>query len=167
MPATLHHLRRTAGTGRDLLRTPRTQPPTTGNCHDRSSCHHGPHQEKRPTNICSLPSRSQQSPQQQGPPHSYPHHRSPEYDAILPLFSKTVACLLPQRRIYHHVNPLKEGTEAPFSPLYSMLRLELLALKEFLEANLSKGFIKASSSSAGALVLFVKKSNGSLRQCVD
>ena len=36
-----------------------------------------------------------------------------------------------------------------------------------MDENLSKGFIRASSSPAGALILFVKKSDGSLRLCVD
>jgi hypothetical protein len=36
-----------------------------------------------------------------------------------------------------------------------------------LEENLSKGFIRASSSSAGTPILFMKKGNGSLQLCVD
>ena len=36
-----------------------------------------------------------------------------------------------------------------------------------MDKNLSKGFIRASSSLAGAPILFVKKSDGSLRLCVD
>lgn len=48
-----------------------------------------------------------------------------------------------------------------------MSRAELEALKKYLEENLSKKFIQHSSSPAGAPVLFVKKSDGSLRLCVD
>jgi len=40
-------------------------------------------------------------------------------------------------------------------------------LKEWLEENLSKGFIRASSSPAASLILFVKKTDGRLRLCVD
>ena len=36
-----------------------------------------------------------------------------------------------------------------------------------MDENLSKGFIRAYSSPAGAPILFVKKSDGSLRLCVD
>jgi hypothetical protein len=46
-------------------------------------------------------------------------------------------------------------------------RTELEALRKWLEENLSKGFIRVSSSPAGAPILFVKKGDGSLRLCVD
>ena len=36
-----------------------------------------------------------------------------------------------------------------------------------MDENLSKGFIRASSSTAGAPILFVKKLHGSLRLCMD
>jgi hypothetical protein len=45
--------------------------------------------------------------------------------------------------------------------------IELKALDEYLKENLAKGFIRQSSSPAGAPILFVKKSDGSLRLCVD
>lgn len=48
-----------------------------------------------------------------------------------------------------------------------MSRNELVAMKEFIEENLPKGFIRSSSSPAGAPCLFVKKSDGSLRLCND
>ena len=44
---------------------------------------------------------------------------------------------------------------------------ELAALKEFLEENLAKGFIRESKSPAGALILFAPKKDGGLRLCVD
>ena len=36
-----------------------------------------------------------------------------------------------------------------------------------MDENLSKGFIRASLSLVGAPILFIKKSDGSLRLCVD
>jgi hypothetical protein len=48
-----------------------------------------------------------------------------------------------------------------------MSQEELKALKEYIEENMMKGFIQASSSPAGAPVLFVKKADGSLRLYVD
>ena len=48
-----------------------------------------------------------------------------------------------------------------------MNRVELETLKAWIEDNLSKGFIRSSSSPAGAPVLFAKKADGSLRLCVD
>jgi transposase InsO family protein len=91
----------------------------------------------------------------------------PQYHEFLPLFSKAVANHLPPHRPYDHKIPFKEGFEPPFGPLYSLSRPELEALKAWLEENLSKGFIRASSSPAGAPILFVKKGDGSLRLVVD
>jgi hypothetical protein len=48
-----------------------------------------------------------------------------------------------------------------------MSQKELKALKEWLEENLRKGFIRLSSSPAALPVLFVKKLGSSLRFCVD
>jgi len=90
-----------------------------------------------------------------------------EYHEFLPLFSEVEASALPPHRPYDHKIPLKEGFVPPFGPLYSLSRPELVALKEWLDENLQKGFIRASSSPAGSPILFVKKSDGSLRLCVD
>ena len=62
---------------------------------------------------------------------------------------------------------LKEGFTPLFGPIYSLSIPELKALREWLDENLSKGFIRASSLPAGAPILFVKKSDGSLRLCMD
>ena len=48
-----------------------------------------------------------------------------------------------------------------------MSRDELSALKEWLQENLKKGFVRPSSSPAASPVLFVKKPGGGLRFCVD
>jgi len=40
-------------------------------------------------------------------------------------------------------------------------------LKEFIDENLTNGFIRSTSSPHRALVLFVKKKNGFLWLCVD
>ena len=48
-----------------------------------------------------------------------------------------------------------------------MAPVELKELKAQLEELLSKGFIQPSTSPWGALVLFVKKKDGSLRLCID
>jgi hypothetical protein len=90
-----------------------------------------------------------------------------DYHSFLPLFRKANADKLPPHRAHDHKIDLKEGFTPPFGPLYSLSRPELVALKEWLEENLSKGFIRASSSAAGSPILFVKKGDGSLRLCVD
>jgi hypothetical protein len=47
------------------------------------------------------------------------------------------------------------------------LQNELLALKDYIEENFAKNFIRHSKSPAGALIFFVKKKDGSLRMCID
>jgi hypothetical protein len=91
----------------------------------------------------------------------------PEYHKFLPLFSEMEANKLPPHRPYDHRIPLKEGFTPPFGPIYSLSRTALEALRKWLDENLSKGFIRASSSPAGAPILFIKKGDGSLRLCVD
>lgn len=91
----------------------------------------------------------------------------PEYHDYLDLFKESAVADLPPHRPYDHKITLEEGFNPPFGPLYSCSRTELETLKKWLEENLEKGFIRASSSPAGAPVLFVKKKDGTLRVCVD
>ncbi|KAH0604936.1 uncharacterized protein H6S33_004918 [Morchella sextelata] len=48
-----------------------------------------------------------------------------------------------------------------------MSRDKLIVLKQYIQDNLKKGFIQASSSPAGAPILFVKNADGTFRLCVD
>lgn len=57
--------------------------------------------------------------------------------------------------------------EVPWGPLYGMTKEELLVLRKTLTDHLEKGWIRVSNSPAGAPVLFVRKSGGGLRFCVD
>jgi RNase H-like domain found in reverse transcriptase/Reverse transcriptase (RNA-dependent DNA polymerase)/Integrase zinc binding domain len=54
-----------------------------------------------------------------------------------------------------------------FSHLRSQTTEELVAMKEYLAANLAKGFITPSHAPFAAPVLFARKGDGSLRFCVD
>jgi hypothetical protein len=90
-----------------------------------------------------------------------------EYHQYLPLLSEAEANKLPPHHPYDHRIPLKDNFTPPFSPIYPLSRTELEALRKWLDENLSKGFICASSSPAGVPILFVKKGDGSLRLCVD
>ena len=89
------------------------------------------------------------------------------YHEYLDVFSKKEADTLPPHRPYDHRIELEEGTQPPFGPIYKLSESELTALREYLEENLKKGFIRPSNSPAGAPILFVKKKDGSLRLCVD
>jgi len=85
-----------------------------------------------------------------------------EYHDFLPLFSEALAKNLKPYRSYDHKIPLHKGFTPPFGPLYSLSKTELEMLKEWLEENLSKGFICASSSPATSPILFIKKNDRTL-----
>ena len=91
----------------------------------------------------------------------------PEYHTFLNIFSRPESNKLPLHRAYDYTIPLKEGSEPPFNPLRGISRDELLVLQKYLKDNLTKGFIKASSSPAAAPVFFIRKPQGGLRFCVD
>jgi hypothetical protein len=90
-----------------------------------------------------------------------------EYHKFLPLFSEVEANKLLLHHPYDHRIPLKEGFTPLFGPIYLLSWTELEALKKWLEENLSKGFIRASSSPASTPILFIKKGDGSLQLCID
>jgi hypothetical protein len=91
----------------------------------------------------------------------------PEYHDHLLLFTKKEADKLPPHRYIDHEIPLEDGAKPSFGPLYSMSASELKEVRAWLREHLSKGFIRASQSSAASPILFVKKKDGSLRLCVD
>ena len=91
----------------------------------------------------------------------------PEYLDYLDVFDRKRAEMLPPHRKEDHVIQLKPGTEPPSAKIYPMNREQLETLKTHLEKELDKGFIRTSKSPAAAPVLFVRKSNGDLRFCVD
>jgi hypothetical protein len=59
----------------------------------------------------------------------------------------------------------KEGTT--LGTVYNFSQSELKVLREYIEDNLSNGFIRHSRSPASAPIFFVKKKDGSLRLVVD
>jgi hypothetical protein len=74
--------------------------------------------------------------------------------------------LLPHRDCDHHIR-LEEGAKPTHALLYNMSREELIAVKKYLEENLSKGFIQVSTAPYASPVLFVRKPSGGIRFCVD
>ena len=90
-----------------------------------------------------------------------------EYHEFADVFSKTKAEVLPPHYPYDLKINLEEGAQPPVGPIYSLSASEQEALKEFIEENLNMGFIRSTSSLHSALVLFVKKKDGSLCLCVD
>jgi hypothetical protein len=83
------------------------------------------------------------------------------------VFLKENADKLPEHRSYDLAIELLPGKQPPFGPIYGLAAPELKVLREYIDENLAKGFIRPSKSPAGAPILFVKKKDGSLRLCVD
>ena len=83
------------------------------------------------------------------------------------VFSNDNARKLAPHRDIDMAIELQPGKEPPYGPIYPLSPRELAALKEYLEENLEKGFIRESKSPAGAPILFAPKKDGGLRLCVD
>lgn len=91
-----------------------------------------------------------------------------QYAEFTNLFKKQLTDKLPPHRPgCDHEIKIESGKEIPWGPLYGMSRDELLVLRKTLTELLDKNYIRASSSPAGAPVLFVRKPGGGLRFCVD
>ncbi|MBW0486272.1 hypothetical protein O181_025987 [Austropuccinia psidii MF-1] len=65
----------------------------------------------------------------------------------------------------HHIE--LEGSLPPVGVIYALSNQESDTLRAYISENVEKAFIRPSSSSTGAPVLFVKKKNGGLHLCVD
>jgi len=82
--------------------------------------------------------------------------------------SKEEADALPQHRPYDCKIELKEGSTAPWGPIYPLSEVELQTLREWLKEMERTGKIKRSTSPAGLPNLFVPKPHRrGLRLCVD
>ncbi|XP_070015615.1 uncharacterized protein [Nicotiana sylvestris] len=75
-------------------------------------------------------------------------------------------CMPPDQDIDFDID-LFLSTQSIFASPYRMAPKELGELKEQFRELLEKGFIRPSVSPWGALVLFVKKKDGSMRMCID
>lgn len=64
---------------------------------------------------------------------------------------------LPKHQPWDHEIPLEEGAEIPFLPIIPLSADKLRTLREYLDTNLAKGFIRESTSQARAPLFFVEK----------
>jgi hypothetical protein len=90
-----------------------------------------------------------------------------EYHDYLRVFEVRDDQGLPPHQHHDHHIPLVEGRTPPFEPIRALDENRLQALREYLETNLKWGWIRESTSPAGAPIHFVKKKDGGLRLCVD
>ena len=91
-----------------------------------------------------------------------------EYLDFADVFSPDLVSELPKHNgINNHAIKLVDSQEPLYGPIYSMGPVELKTLKTDIETNLANEFIKPSKSPASAPILFGRKSDGSLRLCVN
>ena len=62
---------------------------------------------------------------------------------------------------------LELGISLKFFLIYKLTKTKLVALKEFVQGNLLKGYIRLLQLLVGYLVLFILKKNGKLRICIN
>ena len=90
-----------------------------------------------------------------------------EYHEYLSVFSEEEARTLPPRRYVDHAIPIVEGSKPPFGRMYSMSDQDLKELKQWIEDNLSKFFIRASTSSAASPLIIVQRPGSTPCMCID
>ncbi|MBW0478767.1 hypothetical protein O181_018482 [Austropuccinia psidii MF-1] len=90
----------------------------------------------------------------------------PAYNQYLDVLSKVKAEKLPPHRTCDHHIKL-EGPLPPVGVIYFVSKNESEILQAYISENVDKGFIRQTSSSTGATVLFGKKEDGGLGLCVD
>ena len=83
------------------------------------------------------------------------------------VFSEEGAASLPRDARVQHRIEIEPGKQVPYGPIYALSQNELRILREYLETSMANGRIRPSLSPAGAPILFVPKSDGTLRLCVD
>ena len=90
-----------------------------------------------------------------------------EYKEYQEMFEETVIVTLPEHQEWDHKIPLQDRKKPTHSPIYTLSAKELEALRDYLDKNLAKEFIRPSTSPAGYPILFVPKKDSKLRLCVD
>jgi lipopolysaccharide export LptBFGC system permease protein LptF len=90
-----------------------------------------------------------------------------EYHEFLNVFNKKIFNIFVSHRFYDHKIVLKKNAVLEYTSLYKMFKEKLKIVKKYLENNLQKKFIAANRSSFVSSVMFMKKTNESLRFCVN
>ncbi len=89
------------------------------------------------------------------------------YEAYARVFSEADSESMPTHGPQDLAIELLYSKQPPRGPIYNLSEKELATLRDYLETQLRRGWIRPSKSPAGALVFFVPKKDGTLRLCVD
>ncbi|KAL0199954.1 hypothetical protein M9458_003141, partial [Cirrhinus mrigala] len=105
--------------------------------------------------------------QQYTPEDSHTDPLPPPYRDLREAFSKEKATQLPPHRPYDCAIELLPGTMPTRGRVFPLSQPETESMKQYIEEEPAKGFIRPSTSPASAGFFFVKKKDGSLRPCID
>jgi hypothetical protein len=83
------------------------------------------------------------------------------------VFSEEKANILSEHRIFDCPIDLLPDASPPHGRMYNLTTNETTELKRWIDEMLHKNFIRPSASPFAAPIFFVKKSDGTLRPCVD
>jgi hypothetical protein len=89
------------------------------------------------------------------------------YKAYARVFSEADSESMPNHGPQDLAIELLDGKQPPWGPIYNLSEKELATLRDYLETQLRRGWIRPSKSPAGAPVFFVPKKDCTLRLCVD
>lgn len=92
---------------------------------------------------------------------------APYQDFVDVFCKKKQAEVLPPHRPYYCPIELLPGSTPPRGRVYPLSLPETEAMSTYIKENLDKGFIRKSTSPAGARFFFVEKKDGLLRPCID
>jgi hypothetical protein len=90
-----------------------------------------------------------------------------EYHEFLNVFDKRAFNTFASHRSYDHKIVLEKNAISEYIFLYKMFEKKLKIIKKYLENNLKKRFIATNRSSFVSSVMFMEKTNESLKFCVD
>jgi hypothetical protein len=90
-----------------------------------------------------------------------------EYHDFLNVFDKKTFNILTSHRSYDHKIVLKKNAVFEYIFLYNMSEKKLKIVKKYLKDNLEKNFIIVNKLSFASSIMFMKKTNESLRFCVN
>ncbi|XP_044721949.1 ATP-dependent DNA helicase PIF1 [Hirsutella rhossiliensis] len=84
-----------------------------------------------------------------------------EYRKYDKLFKEELETGLPEHSQWDHEICLKDGRTPTFHKIYNLNEKQLQTLRDYLDENLRKGYIRTSTSEAGYPVMFVPKKTAS------
>jgi hypothetical protein len=130
----------------------------------RCSCKKDALTAKGPREICAISKEEPEHQAQGSPTKEIPL----AYKDFEQLFEEELGKeALPRHQSWDHQIQLADDAVPVYQPLRQLSEDDLRTLKEYIDANLKKGYIRESASPWGSPVLFAGKKDGGKRLCID